>query len=144
MDLISVEATIEAPMSIVWDYWTSPEHVKNWNFASNDWHCPRATTEFMVGGEFHYIMAAKDGSVEFDFWGTFTKIIDRSFIEIFLGDGREWNIQFETEDNLIKIIETFEPEEVNSLDLQKQGWQTILNNFKAYVEDQDVNTIEHS
>ena len=134
MELITVEAIIEAPIKTVWDFWTKPEHVMHWNFASNDWHCPRANSDFNVGGEFHYIMAAKDGSVEFDFCGTFTKIIDKIFIEIFLEDGRELNIQFESEENATKIIETFEPEEVNSIELQKQGWQAILNNFKLYVE----------
>ncbi len=134
MDLITVESIIEAPIDMVWDFWTKPEHVMHWNFASNDWHCPNANSDFNVGGEFHYIMAAKDGSVEFDFCGTFTKIIDKTFIEIFLEDGRELNIQFESEGNTTKIIETFEPEEVNSIELQKQGWQAILNNFKLYVE----------
>ena len=134
MDLITVESIIEAPIDMVWDFWTKPEHVMHWNFASNDWHCPKANSDFNVGGEFHYIMAAKDGSVEFDFCGTYTKIIDKTFIEIFLEDGRELNIQFESEGNVTKIIETFEPEEVNSIELQKQGWQAILNNFKLYVE----------
>ena len=134
MNLLTVEATINSPVKTVWEYWTNPEHVMQWNHASKDWHCPRATIDFVIGGEFHYIMAAKDGTVDFDFWGTFTKIIDQSFIEIFLGDGREWNIQFEVDGDGTKIIETFEPETVNSLDLQKQGWKAILNNFKAYVE----------
>ncbi len=134
MELITVESTIEAPIDMVWDFWTKPEHVMHWNFASNDWHCPNANSDFNIGGEFHYIMAAKDGSVEFDFCGTYTKIIDKTFIEIFLEDGRELNIQFESEGNVTKIIETFEPEEVNSIELQKQGWQAILNNFKAYAE----------
>jgi uncharacterized protein YndB with AHSA1/START domain len=134
MDLITVEAIIEAPIDIVWNFWTKPEHVQHWNFASPDWHCPKATSDFTVGGEFHYIMAAKDGSVDFDFCGTFTKILDRSFIEIFLEDGRELNIQFESEGAHTKIIETFEPEEVNSIELQRQGWQSILNQFKQYVE----------
>lgn len=134
MDLITVESIIEAPIDMVWDFWTKPEHVMHWNFASNDWHCPKANSDFNVGGEFHYIMAAKDGSVELDFCGTFTIIIDKTFIEIFLEDGRELNIQFESEGNATKIIETFEPEEVNSIELQKQGWQAILNNFKLYVE----------
>lgn len=134
MDLITVESIIEAPIDMVWDFWTKPEHVMHWNFASSDWHCPRANSDFNIGGEFHYIMAAKDGSVEFDFCGTFTKIIDKTFIEIFLEDGRELNIQFESEGNATKIIETFEPEEANSIELQKQGWQAILNNFKAYAE----------
>lgn len=134
MEPITVQNTIEASIENVWALWTDPAHVKNWNFASNDWHCPRANSDFVVGGEFHYIMAAKDGSVEFDFCGTFTKIIDQSAIQIFLEDGREMNLQFITEGQATKVIETFEPEEVNSLELQKQGWQAILNNFKAYVE----------
>lgn len=86
MEPITVQNTIEAPIENVWALWTDPAHVKNWNFASNDWHCPRANSDFVVGGEFHYIMAAKDGSVEFDFCGTFTKIIDQSAIQIF----RRW------------------------------------------------------
>jgi uncharacterized protein YndB with AHSA1/START domain len=134
MDFITVEAIIEAPIETVWNFWTKPEHVMHWNFASKDWHCPKATSDFNIGGEFHYIMAAKDGSVAFDFCGTFTKIIDQSFIEIFLEDGRELNIQFESEGSSTKIIETFEPEEVNSMELQKQGWQAILDNFKTYAE----------
>ncbi len=134
MEPITVQNTIEAPIENVWALWTDPAHVKNWNFASNDWHCPKANSDFVVGGEFHYIMAAKDGSVEFDFCGTFTKIIDQSAIQIFLEDGREMNLQFITEGQATKVIETFEPEEVNSLELQKQGWQAILDNFKAYVE----------
>ncbi len=134
MEPITIQNTIEAPIENVWALWTDPAHVKNWNFASNDWHCPKANSDFVVGGEFHYIMAAKDGSIEFDFCGTFTKIIDQSAIQIFLEDGREMNLQFITEGQATKVIETFEPEEVNSLELQKQGWQAILDNFKAYVE----------
>ena len=134
MEMITVEAIIEAPINKVWDLWTRPENVQHWNFASPDWHCPRATSDFMIGGEFHYIMAAKDGSVDFDFCGTFTKILDQSFIEIFLEDGRELNIQFESEGEHTRIIETFEPEEVNSMELQNQGWQSILNQFKFYAE----------
>ncbi len=134
MEPITVQNTIEASIENVWALWTDPVHVKNWNFASNDWHCPRANSDFVVGGEFHYIMAAKDGSIEFDFCGTFTKIIDQSAIQIFLEDGREMNLQFITEGQATKVIESFEPEEVNSLELQKQGWQAILDNFKAYVE----------
>jgi uncharacterized protein YndB with AHSA1/START domain len=134
MEPITVQNTIEASIENVWALWTDPVHVKNWNFASNDWHCPRANSDFVVGGEFHYIMAAKDGSIEFDFCGTFTKIIDQSAIQIFLEDGREMNLQFIAEGQATKVIESFEPEEVNSLELQKQGWQAILDNFKAYVE----------
>ncbi len=134
MQTITVQNTIEASIETVWDYWTNPTHVINWNFASTDWHCPNATSDFKVGGEFHYMMAAKDGSVSFDFCGTFTKIDSNSSLQLFLEDGREVNLQFIKEGDVTKLIETFEPEEVNSLELQQQGWQTILNNFKAYVE----------
>ncbi len=134
MEPITVQNTIEASIEIVWEYWTNPEHVKNWNFASNDWHCPRASNDFIVDGEFHYIMAAKDGSVEFDFCGTFTNIVLHQSIQIYLEDGREVRLQFIREGAATKLIETFEPEEVNSLELQKQGWQAILNNFKSYTE----------
>jgi uncharacterized protein YndB with AHSA1/START domain len=95
----------------VWDYWTSPQHVQEWNFASNDWHCPNASSSFEAGGEFHYIMAAKDGSVNFDFWGTFVKIILLKSIDIVLGDGRELSITFEeTHDGTI-VTQLFEPEQ---------------------------------
>lgn len=134
MEPITVQNTIEASIEIVWEYWTNPEHVKNWNFASNDWHCPRASSDFIMDGEFHYIMAAKDGSVEFDFCGTFTNIVLHQSIQIYLEDGREVRLQFIKEGAATKLIETFEPEEVNSLELQKQGWQAILNNFKSYTE----------
>jgi len=134
MNKITISSKINAPISRVWDCWTSPQHVQEWNFASNDWHCPKATSTFLVGEEFHYIMAAKDGSVNFDFWGTFVKINQHHSIDIVLGDGRELSISFEeTQDGSI-VTEIVEPEEVNSLELQKMGWQTILNNFKDYVE----------
>jgi uncharacterized protein YndB with AHSA1/START domain len=134
MQTITVQNTIEAPIETVWEYWTNPTHVIHWNFASTDWHCPNATSDFKVGGEFHYIMAAKDGSVSFDFCGTYTKIDTKSTIQLFLEDGREVNLQFINEGAATKLIETFEPEEINSLELQQQGWQAILNNFKSYVE----------
>ena len=134
MNKITVSSEINAPVSKVWDYWTSPHHVQEWNFASNDWHCPNATSTFLVGEEFHYIMAAKDGSVNFDFWGTFVKINLLKSIDIVLGDGRELSITFEETQDGTSVTELFEPEEVNSLELQQMGWQTILNNFKDYVE----------
>ena len=134
MNKITISSQINAPISTVWDYWTSPHHVQEWNFASHEWHCPKATTTFLVGEEFHYIMAAKDGSVNFDFWGTFVKINQLQSIDIVLGDGRELSVLFEATPDGTNITEIFEPEEVNSLELQQMGWQTILNNFKQYVE----------
>lgn len=134
MNKITVSSQINASISTVWDCWTTPQYVQEWNFASNDWHCPNATNSFVIGGEFHYIMAAKDGSVNFDFCGTFVKINQLQSIDIVLGDGRELSVLFEETQDGTNITEIFEPEEVNSLELQQMGWQTILNNFKHYVE----------
>jgi uncharacterized protein YndB with AHSA1/START domain len=135
MSLITVQTTITASVSTVWECWIKPEHVTKWNFASDDWHCPKATSELEVNGEFHHIMAAKDGSSEFDFWGKFTQIEIEKQIQIELGDSRKVTILFETKsDQTTLVTEHFEPENQNPLDLQKAGWQAILDNFKQYVE----------
>ena len=134
MNTITVKAEVNSNINIVWDYWTKPEHVMEWNNASPDWHCPDATNDLTVNGEFHYTMAAKDGSVSFDFWGTYVKVDPTKTLEIFLGDGRSLNIDFADQGESVLITETFEPEEVNSMELQTMGWQSILNNFKHYVE----------
>jgi uncharacterized protein YndB with AHSA1/START domain len=135
MSLITVQTTITASVSTVWECWIKPEHVTKWNFASDDWHCPKATSELEVNGEFHHIMAAKDGSSEFDFWGKFTQIEIEKKIQIELGDSRKVTILFETKsDQTTLVTEHFEPENQNPLDLQKAGWQAILDNFKQYVE----------
>ena len=115
MKLITVKAKINAPLSQVWEYWTSANHVTKWNFASPDWHCPTAESNFVEGGEFHHLMAAKDGSFQFDFWGTYQKIEPQK-----------------SGDQII-IEERFEPENENSEELQQMGWQSILDNFKEYV-----------
>ena len=135
MSLITVQTTITASISTVWECWIKPEHVTKWNFASDDWHCPKATSELEVNGEFHHIMAAKDGSSEFDFWGKFTQIEIEKQIQIELGDSRKVTVLFETKsDQTTLVTEHFEPENQNPLDLQKAGWQAILDNFKQYVE----------
>jgi uncharacterized protein YndB with AHSA1/START domain len=115
MKLITVKAKINAPLSQVWEYWTIANHVTHWNFASPDWHCPTAESNFVEGGEFHHLMAAKDGSFQFDFWGTYQKIEPQK-----------------SGDQII-IEERFEPENENSEELQQMGWQSILDNFKEYV-----------
>ena len=134
MAYITIETTINAPIAQVWEKWTSPEHVQKWNFASPDWHCPKATSDQKVGGEFHYEMAAKDGSFSFDFWGTFQQIEEGKFISSVLGDGRKMQVTFETTEAGTKVTEQFEPENQNPEEMQKAGWQMILDNFKSYVE----------
>jgi uncharacterized protein YndB with AHSA1/START domain len=131
---IVVDSKIIAPISKVWQYWTLPEHIMNWNFASSDWHCPKAENNLVVGGEFHYLMAAKDESFSFDFWGTYQKIEKEKGIDILLGDGRNMSVYFEETPEGTIVTESFEPESENSPELQKAGWQAILDNFKQCVE----------
>ena len=134
MAYITIETTINAPIAQVWEKWTSPEHVQNWNFASPDWHCPKATTDLQAGGEFHYEMASKDGSMSFDFWGTFQRIEEQKSLEIVIGDGRKMQVTFETTEAGTKVTEQFEPENQNPPEMQQAGWQMILDNFKTYAE----------
>ncbi len=134
MNLLTVRATIKAPLNKVWNCWTEAAQVQLWNFASSDWHCPATSNDLIVGGEFHYTMAAKDNSAQFDFWGTYQLIEINKRIEIVLGDGRIMKVLFdETQDGTI-VTEQFEPENQNPIDLQQAGWQMILDNFKKYVE----------
>jgi uncharacterized protein YndB with AHSA1/START domain len=132
--MIQVETQIQAPIETVWDCFTNPEHIIHWNFASPDWHCPKAVNDLTIGGEFHYTIAAKDASFEFDFWGTFQYIKEGQHIEILLGDDRKMSVIFESKGNETNLKELFEPELENSPELQKAGWQAILLNFKNYVE----------
>ena len=134
MQLITVQSNIHAPLQKVWEYFTNPQHVINWNFAMPEWHCPSATNQLEVGGEFHYTMAARDNSMSFDFWGTYQKIEKEKNIEILLGDGRSMLVTFEMTDDTTIITEKFEPEEENPVEMQQAGWQLILDNFKRYVE----------
>lgn len=134
MERIEVKTIINAPIDHVWDCWTSPLHIVNWNFASQDWHCPKAENNLIVGGEFHYLMAAKDGSSQFDFWGTYEHIETRKQLEILIGDGRKMSVIFENSEDGTTVVERFEPENIHSKELQKSGWQMILDQFKFYVE----------
>jgi len=132
--LITVETLIDAPIEKIWNYWTAPEHIVHWNFASDEWCSPAATNDLKVGGKFNYRMEAKDGSMGFDFWGTYTDVKLNDAIEYTMGDGRNAYIRFEKAGDQNKVTETFEAEEVNSVELQKGGWQAILDNFKKHVE----------
>ena len=132
--MIEVQTQIQASVETVWDCFTNPKHIVHWNFASPDWHCPKATNDLRKGGEFHYTMAAKDGSFEFDFWGTFQQIEDFKKLEIVLGDDRKMSVIFEPKGDETILTELFEPESENSHELQKAGWQAILSNFKTYAQ----------
>lgn len=132
--IITVETNVNLSKEKVWEIFTQPNHITNWNFASDDWFCPSAKNNLKIGEKFSYRMEAKDGSFGFDFWGTYTEIIEFQHIYSILGDGRKLEVEFFEETNGIKIIERFEAENENSAELQKQGWQAILNNFKNYAE----------
>ena len=134
MHLIAVTTTVNVPLSKAWDFWTKEEHICNWNFASPDWHCPKATNNLIVGGEFHYTMAAKDNTMSFDFWGTYQKIETEKYIESTLGDGRKMFVEFKETEKGIFITEQFEPEQTNPPEMQEIGWQMILDNFRKYSE----------
>lgn len=133
---ITVEIEVNASQNKVWDYWTKPEHITKWNFASDDWECPKAENDLKVGGKFTYVMAARDGSAKFDFNGTYNKVDEPNRIEYKLEDERQVIIKFLSNDNGTKIIESFDAEGTNSDEQQRQGWQAILNNFKKHIENE--------
>jgi len=131
---ITVEATVNAPVEKVWQYWTEPQHITQWNNASPDWHCPRSENDVRPGGTFSATMAAKDGSFSFDFGGTHDQVEQNKLIASTMGDGRTMEVHFQPEGNATKVVETFEMEMENSEELQRSGWQAILDNFKSHVE----------
>ena len=135
--IITVKATINAPVEKVWKFWTEPRHIMKWNNASDDWHTPRAENDLRVGGKFLSRMEAKDGSWGFDFMGNYTKIEEYKLIEYILGDERKVQISFIAKGNETTVIETFEAEQTHPVEMQQTGWQAILDNFKKYVEASD-------
>jgi uncharacterized protein YndB with AHSA1/START domain len=133
-NFITVQATIKAPIDKVWKFWTDPKHITQWCNASDDWHAPFAENDLRVGGKFKTTMAAKDGSVSFDFPGVYTQVELNKSIAYTIEDGRTVQITFSSEGNDTKVVESFEAESVNPLEMQKGGWQAILDNFKKYTE----------
>ena len=131
---ITIKATVTAPIAKVWEFWNNPEHIKEWAFASPDWHVPNAENDLRKDGKFSTTMAAKDGSISFDFSGTYTAVEEHKLIEYVLGDGRKVKILFESNGDKTEVTETFDPESTNPLEMQKSGWQAILDNFKRHTE----------
>jgi len=131
---ITVEAIVHAPVASVWTYWTEPEHITQWNHASDDWHTPYAENDLRAGGKFLSRMEAKDGSFGFDFSGVYDEVILREKIAYTLDDGRKVEIDFAPQGGDTKIVTVFDAEESNPVDMQQAGWQAILNNYKKYAE----------
>lgn len=133
--MIKVQNTINASIDKVWDLWTSPEHIMNWNIPFENWHTPNAENDLKVGGKFKFTMAAKDESDGFDFEGTYTKIERFSLIEYDLTDNRIASVRFENNGSEVKLTETFEPEAKISEEMQEQFCRAVIQNFKSYVEN---------
>ncbi len=143
---ITVGATIAAPMEKVWEFWTKPDHIVKWCYASDDWEAPHAENDVRAAGKFKTVMAAKDKSISFDFTGVYTRVKEYEHIEYNTDDGRHVKVEFEElsadakalagkpEGEGVKITETFEAEKINPVEMQRSGWQAILDNFKKYTE----------
>ena len=131
---ITVATTVKAPVEKVWKAWTNPDDITKWNSASEDWHSPRAENDLRRGGKFSVRMEAKDGSIGFDFGGEYDDVKENELIEYTMGDGRQVSVRFKPQGEETLVEETFDPENQNSLELQRNGWQAIMDNFKKYVE----------
>lgn len=137
MNKITIETIVNAPMKRVWDCWTLPQHITKWSFASDDWEASDAENDVQVGGQFKTSLSAKDKSAGFDFKGTYTTVEKYSKLEYILEDGRQVSISFMETPSGIKIVETFDPENQNSEEAQRAGWQAFLNNFKKHAESKN-------
>lgn len=138
METITVQTTIRAPLSLVWEMWTESRHIEVWNHASPDWHTPHAENDVRVGGTFLSRMEAKDGSEGFDFTGTYTEVEPLHTIAYRMDDGRRVITRFEEGKEGVTVTETFDLETQNTVELQRSGWQSILDTFAKYVESQVV------
>ncbi|HPE75196.1 MAG TPA: SRPBCC family protein [Draconibacterium sp.] len=131
---ITIHADISADTKKVWDYYMLPEHITQWNFASSDWHCPKAENDIRVGGKYSARMEAKDGSWGFDFEAVYDVVVEYKNFIYTMPDGRKVTVNFENNEDRTRVVVTFDAETENSEELQRNGWQAILNNFKKYTE----------
>jgi uncharacterized protein YndB with AHSA1/START domain len=131
---VTIETLVKAPLSNVWDTWNSPDDIKQWNTAQDDWHTTRSTVDLREGGKFSARMEAKDGSMGFDFEGTYTRVVPKKVIEFRMADDREVQIEFVERKDGVLVKETFDTENENPVEMQRQGWQAILNSFGRHVE----------
>lgn len=134
---ITVETLVQASLGQVWDAWNNPEDITRWNSAQDDWHTTRSAVDLREGGKFSARMEARDGSAGFDFEGTYTRVVPHETIEFRMSDGREVKVEFARRADGVLVKETFDAETENSPELQRSGWQAILDNFGRYVEAKD-------
>ena len=133
---ITVETTVPVSPELAWEYWTEPRHITQWNQASEDWHTPHAENDLRTGGKFSSRMESKDGKYGFDFWGSYDLVEPYRLLASTLGDGRKVHVSFEPVSAETRIVETFEAEGENTVELQRTGWQAILDSFRRYVAKQ--------
>lgn len=133
---IKVETVVRRPIEKVWEFWTQPKHIMEWNSASDDWYTPSSENDLKVGGAFSSRMVARDGSFQFEFGGIYDEVVLHKKIAYTLGDDRKVEITFEQLEDGVQITEVFEAEAENSLELQQTGWQSIMDHFKEYAESQ--------
>ena len=131
---ITVGAAIDAPIEKVWDSYTNPNHITNWNFADESWHCPSAENDLRVGGRYFARMEAKDGSFGFDFEAIYSELVLGKSFTYDMSDGRKASVNFSENAGKTDVLVTFDAEKENPIEMQKQGWQMILDNFKSYTE----------
>lgn len=131
---ITVQALVNTSLEKAWACWTDPAHITQWNQASDDWHCPKATNDPRTGGKFSSTMAARDGSMSFDFEGTYDEVIAMQKLSYQMPDGRKVLVTFAVEGSGTLVTETFDPEDMNPLEMQRAGWQAILDNYKRHTE----------
>jgi uncharacterized protein YndB with AHSA1/START domain len=132
--IVTVQANLKAAIDKVWRYWNEPKHITQWAFASPDWHAPAAENDLRTGGKFKTTMAAKDGSVSFDFEGVYSNVETSKVIEYTIADGRKVKIEFIEKGDETEVRESFEAEAIHPVEMQRGGWQAILDNFKKYTE----------
>ncbi len=131
---ITVETIVQADMENVWRAWNTPDDIEQWMHASEDWECPKAVNDLQVGGHFSFILASKDGATSFDLGGTYEAVDEHERISYVLDDGRKVMIFFDETEDGVRISETFEMEDENPEEMQRSGWQAILDNFKKHCE----------
>lgn len=131
---ITIQTTINAPMSKVWECWNSPEHIEQWAFADDSWEATNAQNDLKAGGKFSTIMGAKDKSASFEFGGVYSTVKEHELIEYDMSDSRHVKTEFSETPEGVHVVQTFDPESENSEEMQRSGWQSILDNFKKHVE----------
>src|SRR6185369_6741457 len=131
---ITVQATVLADAKKTWNYYTEPKHITKWNFADPSWHCPTAENDMRVGGKYNARMEAKDGSFGFDFGAIYKEVVMGEKFTYEMGDGRQASVTFKDLGGKTEVTVVFDPETVNPIEMQKGGWQAILNSFKNYTE----------